>query len=86
MFLFGFGGNLFSQQLSHQVLVPAAGVASNGTLSYSQSVGETAVEIITGSGFILTQGFQQPAIKLSPETATAREWSKSLSESGHRLH
>ncbi len=65
--LFGFPCNLFSQQLSHQVLVSGAGVASNGTLSFSQTIGETAVEILNGSDFVLTQGFQQPRIKLSNE-------------------
>ena len=55
----------FSQQLSHQVLVPAAGLATSGTINYSQSIGETAVEVISGSGFILTQGFQQPGMKVT---------------------
>ena len=39
-------GNLFSQQLSHQVLVPAAGISFHGESSYSQTIGETAIEII----------------------------------------
>jgi hypothetical protein len=59
----------FSQQLSHQVLVPAAGLASTGTMSYSQTIGETAVEIIGSEGFELTQGFQQPNITVSSEIA-----------------
>jgi hypothetical protein len=64
MLLFLFSGTTgFSQQLSHQVLVPAAGVATSGTINYSQTIGETAVELINGSGFILTQGFQQPGMK-----------------------
>lgn len=61
--------NGFSQQLSHQVLVPAAGLTTTGALSYSQTVGETATEIISNSGFIFTQGFQQPGVKISPENA-----------------
>ena len=56
----------FSQQLSHQVLVPAAGLATTGTLNYSQTIGETAIETIS-SGFILTQGFQQPGMKTTSE-------------------
>jgi hypothetical protein len=56
----------FPQQLSHQVLVPAAGLAVSGTLNYSQTVGETAIEIISSAGFVFTQGFQQPGIKFSP--------------------
>jgi hypothetical protein len=58
---------LFSQQLSHQVLVPVAGVSSNSTISYSQTIGETAVEIISSSEYTFTQGFQQPCIKFSKE-------------------
>jgi hypothetical protein len=57
---------LFSQQLSHQVLVPVAGVASQSSLNYAQTGGETAVEIIAGSGFVLSQGFQQPGILSLP--------------------
>jgi hypothetical protein len=53
----------FSQQLSHQVLVPAAGLATSGVINYSQTIGETAVELTNGSGFILSQGFQQPGMK-----------------------
>lgn len=51
-----------SQHLSHQVIVPAAGVLSEGGYNYSQTIGETAVEIISSGDFIITQGFQQPRI------------------------
>jgi hypothetical protein len=47
------------------VLVPAAGLATTGVINYSQTIGETAVEIIGNAGFELTQGFQQPGIKIS---------------------
>ena len=57
----------FSQQLSHQVLVPLAGVKSNSQVSYSQTVGETAVQIVSCPMYIFTQGFQQPRIKRIPE-------------------
>ncbi len=60
--------NVFTQQLSHQVLVPLAGLYSDGNISYSQTVGETAVEIISCSDYIFTQGFQQPLVKVSSET------------------
>jgi hypothetical protein len=56
---------LFSQELSHQVLVPLAGIAGDSKISYSQTVGETAVEIMGCYDYIFTQGFQQPGIKLS---------------------
>jgi hypothetical protein len=62
------GANLFSQELSHQVLVPIAGVTSTGSVNYSQTIGETAVEIFTSLDFVLTQGFQQPGMKLTNET------------------
>ncbi len=60
---------VFSQQLSHQVLVPLAGVASGNNISFSQTVGETAVEVAECSWYIFTQGFQQPRIKVSVENA-----------------
>ena len=63
-FFLGSGSNLYPQELSHQVLVPVAGVVSTGVISYSQTIGETAIEIISSSDYILTQGFQQPGIKL----------------------
>jgi len=56
-----------SQQLSHQVLVPLAGVVSDSKVSFSQTVGETAVEIVGCYDYIFTQGFQQPCIKLSDD-------------------
>ena len=61
--------SVFSQQLSHQVLVPLAGIAADSKISISQTVGETAVEIMECSGYVFTQGFQQPSIKLSREEA-----------------
>lgn len=60
-------GIVIAQQLSHQVLVPAAGVISSGSLNYSQTIGETAIEIIGGAGYVFTQGFQQPGIKITDE-------------------
>ena len=65
--LFVCASNAFSQHLSHQVLVPAAGVVVAGGFNYSQTIGETAVEIIGDPDFTFTQGFQQPAIK-APST------------------
>ena len=65
--LLGLGKNLFSQQLTQQVLVPVAGVISAGSINYSQTIGETAVEVFSNTDFILTQGFQQPGLKLVSE-------------------
>jgi hypothetical protein len=55
-----------SQQLSHKVLLPAAGVIYTSGISYSQTVGEAAVEIIESGDYNLTQGFQQPRMKMLP--------------------
>lgn len=63
--------NVMSQQLSHQVLVPLAGVASDNHVSYSQTVGETAVELFGCSEYLFTQGFQQPAFKFANEVPPA---------------
>lgn len=61
------GGIAISQQLSNQVLVPAAGIAVTGAVNYSQTIGETAIEIIGCTDYTFTQGFQQPGMKLSKE-------------------
>ena len=63
--------NVNGQTLSHQVLVPAGGLASTPGIKYSQTIGETAVEIERGSGFVLTQGFQQPGMRYTKETPHA---------------
>ena len=52
-------------------MVPAAGTATSNNLHYSQTIGETAIEIIGCSDFEFTQGFQQPGIKISPEQVPA---------------
>ena len=62
----GIAPELFSQHLSHQVLLPAAGVTSIPGIDYTQTIGETAVAIFTTSGYVLTQGFQQPRITFVP--------------------
>ncbi len=64
-------GNTIAQQLSHQVLVPVAGIITTGDVNYTQTGGETAVEIIGSSDFVFTQGFQQPGVKYSKENVPA---------------
>jgi hypothetical protein len=59
---------VYSQQLSHQVLVPLAGIATDSKVNFSQTAGETAVEIVGCVQYVFTQGFQQPGIKINPET------------------
>jgi hypothetical protein len=65
LLIFGSWGSLFSQQLSNQVIVSAANVVSTANLSYSQTIGESITDIFTSFDFTLTQGFQQPGIKLT---------------------
>ncbi|MBN2632768.1 MAG: hypothetical protein JXR66_04365, partial [Bacteroidales bacterium] len=55
--------DLLSQSISHQVLVPAAGIRSDGNFAISQTIGETMVEMTKNSYYILTQGFQQSSIR-----------------------
>jgi hypothetical protein len=62
---------ILSQQVSHQVIVPVAGIISGSKISYSQTVGETAVEIMGCSAYLFTQGFQQPCMIFSNETRPA---------------
>jgi hypothetical protein len=63
--LLGIPATLFSQQLSHQVLVPLAGLVSGSSINFSQTAGETAIEIIGCSDYVFTQGFQQPGFKVT---------------------
>jgi hypothetical protein len=65
--LLGYSSYVCSQQLSHQVLVPLAGVTTTGALSYSHTIGETAIEIFESADCVFTQGFQQPCIKFTKE-------------------
>jgi hypothetical protein len=60
------GKLVLSQQLSHQVMLPAAGVIYSSGISYSQTVGETSVEIFSSTDYLLTQGFQQPRMLMLP--------------------
>jgi hypothetical protein len=66
-------GSLLSQSLSHQVLVPAAGLVVDGSIHVSQTIGETAVELFGNTDYLLTQGFQQPGFNFLIETALVRE-------------
>lgn len=55
----------FSQDISHQVLVPLSSIAGTGKINISQTVGEPMVEGLYGADYDLTQGFHQPGIDLS---------------------
>jgi hypothetical protein len=54
--------NCLCQSISHQVLVPGAGLATNGNITLSQTIGEVMIKTTGDSYYILTQGFQQPKI------------------------
>lgn len=52
--------SLMSQELSHQVLVPMAGIIQTTAYEYTHTTGEAVVEITETPDLTLTQGFQQP--------------------------
>lgn len=57
-----------SQQVSHQVMVPAAGVVVGGGKHYTHTIGEPAIVLLASENYLLTQGFQQPGVKLQTGT------------------
>lgn len=62
LFLLLTGEFALSQSISNEVLVPAAAVVKKGNISFSQTIGEPVVEIISADNKVLTQGFQQKRI------------------------
>jgi hypothetical protein len=63
--LLGIGTSCYSQEISHQVLVPMASVMELSTYSLSQTVGEAMVSTLSYGNYDLTQGFQQPSINMT---------------------
>lgn len=59
LFVFSVTG-LFAQSVSPQVIATAGNYSENGGISLSWTLGEPVIETATGTGVILTQGFQQP--------------------------
>ncbi len=55
---------IFAQTLSPKVQAMASGQKAYSNFDFSQTIGQTAVEIIGSSGYVLTQGFQQPHITI----------------------
>ncbi|MGM0666072.1 MAG: T9SS type A sorting domain-containing protein [Bacteroidota bacterium] len=55
----------FGQSVSHQVLAPWSNVADISDKSINQTVGESIVEILNGNNYFLTQGFNQPSVRMS---------------------
>jgi hypothetical protein len=55
----------FSQELSHQVMLPASSIVTVGNISFSQTVGEFAVTTLSSGDYDLTQGYQQR--RMEPE-------------------
>jgi len=60
VFLSGLSLALCGQEISHQVIVPFAGLSTGKSIEYTQTGGETMIEVIGSSDYFLTQGFQQP--------------------------
>jgi hypothetical protein len=52
--------NVFAQQPSLRLISPAGGFIQSAQGSVSFSIGEPVIGTITGSGYVITQGFQQP--------------------------
>lgn len=59
--------NCLCQDVTPKVLVPGAGLAIKGKYILSQSIGEVMVKTTGDSYHFLTQGFQQPTVKLRKE-------------------
>lgn len=67
VFIFGLVflmADVCSQQLSHQVMVPAAGIVISGGTHYTHTIGEPAILILASEEKLLTEGFQQPRVKM----------------------
>jgi hypothetical protein len=52
-------GSLFAQQASLRLISPAGGFIQSAQGLVSFSIGEPVIGTITGSGYVITQGFQQ---------------------------
>ncbi|HVN59082.1 MAG TPA: T9SS type A sorting domain-containing protein [Bacteroidales bacterium] len=66
--LFLLAGTALSQELSHEVMVPAAGLITAGGIDIDQTVGEAAILFFPADDYDLTQGFQQPRMVYDPDT------------------
>jgi hypothetical protein len=53
-------GTLIAQQSTLRLISPAGGFIQSAEGSVSFSIGEPVIGTITGSGYVITQGFQQP--------------------------
>ena len=63
LFLLLSGEFALSQEISHEVLVPAAKVVLKGNINYQQTIGEPIVDILRVDDKVLTQGFQQKRVQ-----------------------
>lgn len=60
-----FSGNLYAQTVERAVLASDGGHFSGSSQSVSWTIGEPCSETLTGGTHVLTQGFQQPLLKLA---------------------
>ena len=54
--------NCFSQELKQNVIAPAGGIDKTSSISFEWTLGEFAVETITATKNLYTQGFHQPIL------------------------
>ncbi|MBI5220095.1 MAG: SprB repeat-containing protein [Bacteroidia bacterium] len=54
--------NCHAQTLERQVVSSSGGYYSNTSLRFNFTIGEAVIQTFQNSGFILTQGFQQPSL------------------------
>jgi len=64
----------FSQQVSRYVVANGGNYSIALGISVSSTIGEPMVNTLTGTGFILTQGFQQPSITYGCKDSTATNY------------
>ena len=58
--------NIFSQSLTPQTVAVSGNYFSNGAYSLSWTVGDLATTSLSNNNFVLTQGFQQSFITVTP--------------------
>jgi hypothetical protein len=64
----------FSQQISHHVVASGGNYSTASGISVSSTIGEPMVNTFTTTGFILTQGFQQPSISYGCKDSIATNY------------
>jgi hypothetical protein len=63
-FLIGCSSFCFSQEKGSSVIAAAGGISKGGTIILEWTVGEPAVETLSSSSSLYTQGFHQPLLQV----------------------